>query len=312
LTRRTHDDVLELQIGPLAYRLVAHDDAAGRRLAELRAAADCEPPAPGTLTRTVHLLEMRLSGDEYRTMNAHRLPERLRLSTRGSAHAGDLPRNDWRLAADETGVLTWWHDGCDAAFLTLDTVPHVDEARLLFPWTLVVRDVTAAGGAVAHAALARRSSQAVAMTAPPDGGKSTAAARLQSPWMALADDACLVWFDAGRIRASALPTWGVAIGASPQPAAIPVWRLHDVVDLTAVMVLEKARRDRIESLAEIDALRVLYRAFSEHPSVCDERRDLRDHLFAVAARLAESLPVFRLELTLTGRFRPLIERALSA
>jgi len=297
-------DSLDTLVGPLAYRWLAHDEWAQRSLAELRRQA-LLTSFVGDPGRILHCSRFVATDQEIHDLGDGAIPDALaRLAP------PECPRSGWHWRADDFGVLCGWHDAFVHCFLGQGSAPKSYDVHLHLPWNLMLEDITASGGVIMHTALVSSSDCGWLLTAPPSGGKSTAIERLPRHWHTLGDDAALVWrTGTGHFAASPLPTWGALIGTSETPSRIPQWRPGESVEIGACAVLGKAPSDSLERLPKLVALRHVYRAVTEHPHVCTQRRAYRERLFTFAVDFADQVPCWEVHLTPRADAGPQLEKA---
>lgn len=169
------------------------------------------------------------------------------------------------------------------------------------------------GGLPLHGALVAREGRGVALVASGETGKSTCCRRLPLPWRPLCDDELLVVRDpGGQYLAHPFPTWSDYL----LERARHTWDVQSAVPLAAVCLLEQSPEDDILLLGRGGAAVSLYDSTLEvryklwlKPGQRGEP-DYRRLLFDNAALLVAGLPVFRLRVSLNGRFWELIEGAL--
>jgi hypothetical protein len=293
----SEDFSLSITIGPLRYRFIPHDAWGRDALDRISRHVACSPFVDSP-DRIVHLFEFRLTRRDKDEMNDDCLPERL-----AGLLPADFPGSGWHPTGDETGHMTWCHDGTSHTLLTGNTMPILYQGPFQLPWQAMFMDITRRGGGVLHGGLAVRDGRGYLFTAPPGGGKTTALSRIPLPWRVRADDAALVWPDsAGAFRASPLPTWSVLLGVNSPLPAIGRWHVGDSWPIAGVILLEKAAHERISSLPPVAAAHHLYLALSEHPRVMTNRIPFRRLIFHNSCRLVREVPAWRLELTRDGEF----------
>ena len=228
----------------------------------------------------------------------------------------DLPLSDWRLT--RVHQLRWWrHAQAPADILEIPVDGSDDErfqliSQACFP--LYVR-LVGRGGFPLHAALIERGGSAVALAAPGGTGKSTCSRRIPPPWRAVADDLTLVIAGGEAppdVSAHAFPTWSEYLWKRSEPS----WKAGTAWPLRAVFFLSRTHEDKVLPLGRGEA--AINLSSSAHQILSGllgslpqpERRALRLRVFDNACRLAKSLPVYLLEVSLDGEFWREMERVL--
>lgn len=290
-------ELLRLTIGPLHYEFRAHDAWGVDALERLRANVVVQDFA-GAADRVLHLADLGMTPDENGQINQDWLPDR---------YAGLLPpgapRQGWRLTGDETGHLSFLHEQTHHNLFIFGVFPADHRGPFQLPWAALLDDIVGrGGGAILHGGLITQGGRGYIITAPPGGGKTTSIRRLPEEWQVLADDACLVWPVSGKFVASPLPTWSVLLGRGEALPSIGRWQVGARVPVGGILLLHKAEHHRLSTLSARDALLPLYQALCEHPRVVTNRDDYPTHLFDCARYLAWATPVWRLDVTLAGRF----------
>ncbi len=228
----------------------------------------------------------------------------------------DLPRLGWTVVP-MFHLKLWRHPHAPVVVLRIPPAMSEDERILSMSEACLPFYVQAIenGGLPLHAALLSRNGEAVALAAPGGTGKSTCARRIPPPWQALGDDLALV----SRLRSDRSPYW-----AQPFPTWSDyvfkrregVWKVEEGRPLRAVFFLSQSDEDRIVRMGQGEAAIHLSQSGHQILSVptrsipIQEMRLLRVRMFENASSLARSLPVFRLEATLSGSFWREIERLL--
>jgi SynChlorMet cassette protein ScmC len=300
---------LGLTFGPLHYQLLAHDAWGEETLGRLQRTLDCTAFA-GAPDRVVHLLVFRVTPQDRQQqgINSVYLPDRL-----AQVLPGSPPRLGWKHVTDTTGRKAWYHPEMIHSIWTYDAGWDDGQVPMQLPWQLILEDIVQRGGGIFHGGLAILENRGYLFTAPPGGGKTTALLRMPSPWKTLSDDAALVWpAGNGAFRASPLPTWSVLLGRDEGAPGIDRWKVDTSFEIVKVILLKKARQDRLFPLPPFEAAQLLYRAFSEHPRVVSNRDPFRKRLFHAACDLARAVPSWELELTRAGDFWSLLQDDLPA
>jgi SynChlorMet cassette protein ScmC len=233
----------------------------------------------------------------------------------GQLRADHLPRVGWR-CEDFNRVRLWYHPDLPDLMCELTPAHHYAADVLLMWYSMHVLypDLCQRGGLPIHAALLQRDGVAVLLVAGEGTGKSTSCRRLASPWKALSDDLALVVPTGdGRYFAHPLPTWSDHIvGKWDQ-----TWNVQQGVRLRGIFFLEQSHRDKSTPIGQgqtavaitKSASYVLTRDWRKKDA--NRARTLRKTLFSNATVLAQNVPAFLLESTLTGEFWTQMENALT-
>jgi len=296
---------LDLTVGPLCYRLLAHDDWAVDLLDRIRATIDIGVGTDKN-RKQIHLLRHPLSDLAIEQIGAELLPKEL-----AACVDETLPTSGWHCSGHEILHQLWRHPSSEHLFWTEGRENNPKPFRFHLPWQIILEDILQIGGLIMHGGLAVRGKDGCLFTAPPGGGKSTALSNPSKDWQVLADDAALIWPESNdRFMASSLPTWSVLIGDDCKPRQIAAWSLSRQVPVSAIMLLEKANDIRLTWPPAIEAAYPLYRACSEYPAVILSRWNLRSKIFHNSCALARAVPVWRLELPRNANIWPFINEQI--
>lgn len=172
--------------------------------------------------------------------------------------------------------------------------------------------VIASGGVPIHGALVEWRGAGALLLGKSGAGKSTSCRRLPSGWQVHGDDLSLVVRNAGGgFRAHPMPTWSaVEAGEVRWPCFA-----NRSVELQALFLLQKSVQDRYEPISPAKATVALTDACAQalKPLYMLNPRNsaaLRSRIFDNAAALARTVPAFRLQVSLKGRFWEKIEEVL--
>ena len=265
---------LDITLGPLHYRLQAHDPWASGLLGRLADRVDCcsfnEPPQ-----RHIHVVKHPIDPTAAEAFVAGFLAPEL-----AALVSEKLPARDWQITGNNIRHLTWRHADTHHAFWTdsyKETAPSLPyQCPFHLPLDLLLHDIVQLGGGIIHGGLAIHEGKGVLMTAPPGGGKTTAFSTTPEDWHLESDDAALVWpVTNGTFLVTSLPTWSVILGVNPQLERIEQWRVGTSYPLKMVVFLEKSDVIIFNRQLPIDAVFPLYRAYSEYPTVIMDRAPYR-------------------------------------
>ena len=149
------------------------------------------------------------------------------------------------------------------------------------------------------------------LAGPGDVGKSTAAARLPRPWRALSDDMCLISRSvSGDYWAHPWPTFSLIRMGRFGGA----WVVENAVPLKIVCMLAQHKRDQLQTmsyyqavseLVDISGQTTMFMTGEMEQNVARRVNLMRFHN---ALLLAKEIPVYRLMLSLKGKFWKEIEK----
>ncbi len=161
------------------------------------------------------------------------------------------------------------------------------------------------GGLPIHAALVRKGDRCVALAAKGKTGKSTCYRRIPEPWHGICDEEVVaVPVEGSGYRAHPFPTWSDLV----QRGLRKSWNVESSFPLSAIYLLEQGDKDKVTPLGQIEAVVHLCRRvrekcpFHEWGLASHQERSVRLKIFENAQNLARSLPVYRLSVSLEGRF----------
>jgi len=169
------------------------------------------------------------------------------------------------------------------------------------------------GGLPLHAALVEREGIGILLAASGNTGKSTCCRRLSTPWHARCDDEALVVLDKQRrYLAHPFPTWSNFLWRLSERT----WSVEWHVPLAAIFFLEQAEIDEVVSMGQGKAAASMTQLAMQvydpnwNNLNREEVRTLKKRLFDNACEIAKALPVFKLRVSLKGRFWEKIETVL--
>ena len=226
----------------------------------------------------------------------------------------NLPRGGWK-GLDLQAVKVWLHPEVRDAVCEVGPEDH---PILWILWTEVslfplYRSVREAGGFWVHSALVEKEGKGFLLTAPSGTGKSTCCRRIPSPWRALGDDEAAVVRDRrGRYWVHPFPTWMDYYARGSRKT----WDVQRSVPLSAVFLLAKGECDEVGAVGGGAAAAFLFRrarekafpnALPPHPTADGAGNRM---IFENICQLARTVPCYRLQATLEGRFWEEIEKVI--
>ena len=200
----------------------------------------------------------------------------------------------------------------------LCTASPAEDARAfalqLMQLSLVMsQDAQTRQGILLHGALLEREGKGFILAGRSGIGKTSACRRLSHPWNTLCDDFTLLVRDRrGAFQAHPWPTWSQFCAASGGGS----WNVHHAVPLQAIFFLEQARRDRLESIGNGQAVCRLIAAWEQArygmPDAIQDRDAQTRHLrcFDTICILERHIPCASLHFTRHGAFWKRIEEFL--
>lgn len=226
----------------------------------------------------------------------------------------NLPASGWEFR-DLIWLQVWSH--CDVPYVIGEKGPEKAHELEILSMRMSLQPIYQraqdSGGLPLHAGLVVRDGVGVLLAAQRNTGKSTCCRRIPSPWHALCDEEVLiVQNNQKRYSAHPFPTWSDYL----EKRSEPTWDVQQHVPLGAIFFLEQARTDEIVPLGQGEAAVLLYESATEVSYRNwvklnrDEIRPLRRKLFENACELAATVPVFKLRVSLNGRFWEEIESVL--
>jgi len=226
-----------------------------------------------------------------------------------------LPREGWQ-AHRLPAIHLWYHRDvpdviCEYGHEESHELDILRKSLALYP---IFERAQSSGGLPFHAGLVERDGKGILLAASGNTGKSTCCRRLYSPWHPLCDDETLVVRDdLKRYFAHPFPTWSDHLWRNSEQT----WNVEENILLSAIFFLEQAeeteevsRMGQGEAAVTINqsAEQVCYRFWNNLNN--EELRARRKKVFENACELAGSIPAFRLQVSLKGRFWEKIEAVL--
>jgi len=182
---------------------------------------------------------------------------------------------------------------------------------VLFP---ICRRIQNTGGLPLHAALIEKDGKGMLILAPGGTGKSTCSRRIPSPWKAHSDDMALVVKNSDdQYLAHPYPTWSDYFWQRSKG----IWNVERPVKVSAIFFLERSDKDKVVPVQKVEAAIKINQSASEICRVdwmdleAKEQREMKIRLFNNACELAKSVPAFKLQASLTGKFWEKIADAVS-
>jgi SynChlorMet cassette protein ScmC len=169
------------------------------------------------------------------------------------------------------------------------------------------------GGFPLHGALVERDGKGVLLAGPRETGKTTCCRRIPKPWHALCDEETLiVRNDQKEYLAHPFPTWSEYLEERSKRA----WNTQLHIPLCVIFFLQQANRDEVIHLGPGEAAVLVYQSAVQmmyrYWKDLDHKvlRTKKKRLFENACQLSESVPAFRLHVSVNGRFWEKIEAVL--
>ncbi len=237
------------------------------------------------------------------------------LADRGfAASAGVLPGSEW--SHEGLGLIDFWsHPGIPYVFGLIDNrrdhqLDLLQVQQALYP---AIRTAITSGGLLVHTALIERDGEGVLIVAAGNTGKSTCCVRVPLPWRALSDDeALIVPASAGRYAVHPLPTWSEHFWKKSDLT----WDLGQASRLAAILFLKQSQTDYIAPVGKGIASLSLYKSAADASGKYtmqlsqDRAREMREKMLDNACQVANAVPTFELQASLTGQFWVEIEKVL--
>lgn len=180
-------------------------------------------------------------------------------------------------------------------------------------WLAVVADALGGPTIFIHSALAEYEENGILFAAPGGGGKTTASRRLPLPWKSLCDDTTvLVRDESGLWMAHPWPTWGTP---SEDWKCIPCNVRHSV-PVRAIFFLDQSELDDVDPVCGGEKLSMLAHASAQATTFAtqildpDSKRQSSLLWFSHLTEIAAQIPMFRLRLSLRGKFWETVEKTL--
>ncbi|MBF0548979.1 MAG: SynChlorMet cassette protein ScmC [Deltaproteobacteria bacterium] len=204
--------------------------------------------------------------------------------------------------ADEEMVVRLPHGGADVYI------------QMLFAAAGLISHLEPQGVWLLHAALAEWQGQGILLAGPGGTGKSTASRRLPAPWRSWSDDAALVVPDAEQgFRVHPWPTFSDFFDGGPGGR----WDVAQSLPLGAIFCLYQSGVDRAEAMLRAPAAAEIAAAIAQQSNIrdrglnADQLRLRRLRRLDQALAIAAKIPVFHLDLSLSGAFWEVMAEALS-
>ena len=225
-----------------------------------------------------------------------------------------LPRSGWKVH-DLRLLRLWSHDDvtdviCEIGHKESDELDILSMLLALYP---IFKRALDSGGLPFHAALAERDGIGILLAASGNTGKSTCCCRLQSPWQSLCDDKTVIVRDYQKqYLAHPFPTWSDHLTKRSKRT----WNVQNHIPLWAIFFLKQAETDKLIPIGQGEAAALMNQSAMQ---VChqywnkldrDEIRTLKKKLFDNACELAKSIPAYKLQVSMSGRFWEKIEAVL--
>lgn len=225
-----------------------------------------------------------------------------------------LPKRGWQ-AHDLFVLQLWSHKDVSDLICEIEDEDSYDLRILRMRSSLypIYRRTQSSGGFPMHAALIERNGVGVLLAAANETGKSTCCSRLPTPWKALCDEESLIVRDDQKnYWVHPFPTWSEYLGRR----SARTWNVQQHLPLSGIFLLEQAKTDEVVPVGQGEAAACLSQSAMQAYRLTwtnlehKEIRTLKQKTFENACDLIRSIPVYKLHVSLTGKFWKKIERIL--
>ncbi|MGD8686841.1 MAG: SynChlorMet cassette protein ScmC [Syntrophobacterales bacterium] len=236
------------------------------------------------------------------------------ISRLGSDLKKGFPRKGWN-PWNYTYLRLWCHPEVEDVLCEIWPVKGTEQDILRMRSSLqpVYQKAQDGGGLPLHAALVKRNGMGVMLAGPKNTGKSTCCRRIPPPWHALSDEETLIVLsDDNGYMAHPFPTWSDYL-TKPSNRT---WKVQSRIPLSSIFFLEQSDTDKVTPIGLGEAavfvyqtaMQVCHRYFThlDHEHV----RTRKEILFENACELAKTVPAFKLQVSLRGRFWEKMESVL--
>jgi len=178
---------------------------------------------------------------------------------------------------------------------------------------VIQNEIMPRGGLPAHSLLLEYKNKGILLVGGSGTGKTTASKRVRLPWKALSDDQAFIVKKKGAFRAHPFVTISECLDIG-----LPVPRdLNYSIPLTSIFFLNRSDRDRVTGINRAKAVYEFYNAavllvkfYYKNFSTSPELKYLRTIIFSNACDIIQSIPSYKLEASLTGRFWETIQEVV--
>jgi SynChlorMet cassette protein ScmC len=242
------------------------------------------------------------------------------LKNKGSNKADRMERllavnNGWK-SHDTFYLSVWYHDVSSDVLCSIKSLTRSQDAilamsNLLYP---IYRESIILGGQLFHAALIEHEGRGVILAGMHGAGKSTCCSRLPEGWSACGDDEQLVVRSSdGSYRVHSFPTWSEYLNDSQSQKS---WDVQHSIPLYGVFFIEQSKIDAAIPIGTGEAVARVsestFQVYRKQRGIFNEenQRMLQKNLFENTCEMVKSIPAFKLQVTLHGKFWEEIERVL--
>jgi len=224
-----------------------------------------------------------------------------------------FPSTGWKTRKSHA-IQIWSHCDVPDVFCEIgdEESYELDILRMLLAVHPIFEGAQYSGGLPFHAALVERNGIGILLAASGNKGKSTCCRRLRGPWNPVCDDETLVVRDdQKRYLVHPLPTWSDYLMKRSERT----WNVQKYLPLSAIFFLEQAEIDKVVPIGQGQAAILAYQSATELTLPSWMKLDLKEmraakkKLFENACELAKSIPAFKLQVSLRGKFWEEIEKA---